>query len=191
MKEIFLELVYRIRMFVYRNNDYLLLAGGITWLVVAFIIGYNLWGMIYNSDMPNEEKYYAYETIVQQILDGQIEDVILPENTEIKIHQGEIKVKNTRSYYSVTSSVTQEKAIPIKEDNSHIRFVGKLIGGGLLLGLFFIGFVCPYIIYLIFAFLFTVSNWIHDIIKHRRRVRRFEEDKRAKLEKSESEHNCE
>ena len=110
MKKFFSALWYGFRKFL---NYHKYLLKFIAVLYTCTILAFFFCSMSFSKDLPNEEKYEDYETIVKQAWEMNGEDIRkieLPENTKIERKEpNKIVVSNKISHYSVTGEFAQNK----------------------------------------------------------------------------------
>lgn len=136
MKKFFQSIAYSIR----ENSEELACLGIILWFVLSVIVGYLSSEVYLNQHAPSEAAYQEYETIISQIVDGEIENINIPEDTSFDIKDGEIEISNDRGYYFVTAEYMGEELNFQRDDNEDERMAFKILVGGILVGVIFIGF---------------------------------------------------
>lgn len=158
------------------HKEYLSFILGVIWFISSIIIGYNIVGIYQNSDMPSEEKYHAYETIIQKIADGNVRDITIPDNTKISVYQNSIIVENDFSHYAVSGNLTEEKVSFLRKDGNGMRIVEKIFFGSFVIGVIVGNIVLSYVIK--FLFFILSSNCSYLIACKKKYIRRNKSDLR-------------
>lgn len=182
MKKSFFAFTHTIRKFTKRYKDELLISLYIAWIIVSIVICYTFYPNIYSADdMPNDEAYIAYENVINEIVDGNIKNVVLPDNARISIsldkneNKNKIVISNTKTYYSVTGKITEtkikytRKSGAAKRMNDRVDF--SFAFGLMLLGALG-GLVLYSILFVIFLLLKLFINLICNFVDEYKREKR-------------------
>lgn len=164
MKKFFSAVAFSISSFFRKHKNSIFMFSLVITLIVTFIIGYMLADWLQSKNMPTQESYEAYKNIIQQIADGKLAQLEIPDNTTVSISDfNGIVVRNTVSLYSVTGKCRNgewefENSLDWSE-----QFDSKLVAG---LSVMFFGSLCIFALVIILYYIFKFLSWVVACLKN-------------------------